>query len=86
LINCIKKDPSFMVVVDHEKNVKELNTLAEENKLIVNVLVDIDSGQRRTGISPDRALSLAKVINALPALKLKGIQCYAGHVQHIQKF
>src|SRR5262249_56220705 len=50
----------------------------------LNVLVDIDVGTRRTGITPgEPALALARAAVAQPALRFRGLQGYAGHCAHV---
>jgi len=83
---CLEKDPTVIVVVDNYYNIEQLNSLAARKNVIVNVLVDLDSGQGRTGIKMSSALEFGKKIFSLPSLKLRGIQCYAGHLQHIKSF
>lgn len=48
--------------------------------------VDIDPEMGRTGVDFSRALELGKYIATRANLELKGIQCYAGQVQHIADF
>lgn len=86
LLDCVKKAPEMMVVVDNEKNIVELNQAAESIQKPIHVLIDLDAGIGRTGVSADRAIDFGKKITQLKWLKLEGIQCYAGHLQHISSF
>lgn len=86
LLLCIKKAKELILVLDHIENAKALNHLALENQLVIKVLVDIDGGIGRTGVSFENTLDLAKLINEFKGLSLQGIQCYAGHLQHVQDF
>jgi D-serine deaminase-like pyridoxal phosphate-dependent protein len=87
VINCLEKDPNFMVVVDNQKNAEQLNEAAKLKNLILNVLIDVDGGQGRTGIEPEKAFPLGKYIHDnLSNLRLRGVQCYLGHIQHIISF
>ncbi|MEO7221184.1 MAG: alanine racemase, partial [Devosia sp.] len=48
------------------------------------VLVDVDMGLGRTGVtSPAEAIDLARRIAAAPALRYRGVQAYYGHLQHV---
>ncbi|HEX6421753.1 MAG TPA: alanine racemase [Acidimicrobiales bacterium] len=50
----------------------------------VDVLVDVDVGLHRTGVpDPGTAQRLAGAIAAHPSLRLRGVQGYGGHWQHI---
>lgn len=52
---------------------------ARENKLI-EVLIDVDTGDARTGIQPGKpVLEFANLIIQLPGLKLRGIFTHDGH-------
>ncbi len=51
----------------------------------LKLLVDIDPGLGRTGVRPDEgALDLVRRVAGNPAFQLMGLQCYAGHVQHME--
>lgn len=86
LVYCLQKDPDLSVVVDSMDNVKALNAAAEQCQQPLNILIDIDPGIGRTGIAYDDVLAFAKSLQAFKHLKLSGIQCYAGNLQHIVDF
>jgi 3-hydroxy-D-aspartate aldolase len=73
-----------MVVVDHPDVVSALARAAEAAGVVVNILVDLDVGTRRTGIAPgEPALALARAIAGRRSLRLRGLQGYAGHCAHV---
>jgi D-serine deaminase-like pyridoxal phosphate-dependent protein len=82
----LEKDPTVMVVVDHPANVGRLDEAMQARRLTLDVLLDIDVGMGRTGVRPEFALELADHIVRAKNLRLKGIQAYAGFVQHIQAY
>lgn len=86
LMECLSRDPDLMVVVDNAVNARRLNETAEKRSLRLNVLVDLDPGMGRTGVSFEDGLAMGQLIEGLPSLGLCGVQCYAGHVQHISSF
>ena len=86
LRQCLSLDRELMVVVDNAENAGKLNEAAEKLGWKLNVLVDLDPGMGRTGVAFQDGLALGQLISRLPALRLRGIQCYAGHVQHISSF
>ena len=47
------------------------------------MLLDIDPGLHRTGVAVKDAVQAAHVLSELRNLELKGVQAYAGQVQHI---
>jgi len=74
----------LMVVVDDAMNVDALAAAAAAAGRDLDVLIDVDVGQLRTGVtSVEAALALAERIARAPRLTLRGVQGYAGHVQHI---
>jgi D-serine deaminase-like pyridoxal phosphate-dependent protein len=84
LIRLIRDAPDTMIVVDHADNAREIAGAATSAGVTVNVLVDVEVGGRRTGVMPgEAALALAREIVALPALRLRGLQGYAGQCAHV---
>jgi len=76
--------PDTMVVVDHADVVAALARAASAAGVVVNVLVDLDVGTRRTGLAPgDPALTLARAVAGQRSLRLRGLQGYAGHCAHV---
>jgi D-serine deaminase-like pyridoxal phosphate-dependent protein len=86
LMECLSLDPELMVVVDNPANAQKLNEEAKRRGRRLNVLVDLDPGMGRTGVSFRDGLAMGQSIHSLPGLRLRGVQCYAGHVQHITSF
>lgn len=86
LMKCLSLDREIMVVVDNAANARKLNEAVEKLGGKLNVLVDLDPGMGRTGVAFQEGLAMGQLITRLPALRLRGIQCYAGHVQHIVSF
>ncbi|HMA15938.1 MAG TPA: alanine racemase, partial [Kiloniellaceae bacterium] len=77
----------LMVVVDDADNARALAAAAEAVGCDLGVLIDVDIGQLRTGVTDAaQALALAEIVAAAPRLSLKGVQGYAGQVQHIADF
>ncbi|MBC7784585.1 MAG: DSD1 family PLP-dependent enzyme [Burkholderiales bacterium] len=75
------------VVVDHALNVAALEKAAVGLSRPLGVLIDIDPGIRRTGVtSAEAALDLATVIKSSPHLRFDGVQFYCGVHQHIASF
>lgn len=86
LLDLIILNQDIMVVVDNGENAQKLNEAARQRSVRVKVLIDLDPGMGRTGVAFAQAVELEKLVHQLPALSLKGIQCYAGHVQHLPSF
>ncbi len=87
LIQLVTTAPDTMVVVDHADNVRDLQNATAAAGIRLQVLIDLDIGQNRTGIQPgEPALQLAESIRNARNLVLKGICAYGGHVAHIVGF
>ncbi|SFO62145.1 D-serine deaminase, pyridoxal phosphate-dependent [Variovorax sp. OK605] len=73
-----------MVVVDNPQNVAELARAASQLTHPLDVLVDYGAGYNRTGAATQaKVLELAALVAAEPRLRLRGLQSYAGNLQHI---
>ena len=86
LVDLLSLSPNLMVVVDHPGNIEMLDTALDTKGMSMNVLLDVDVGLNRTGVNPSDASALADQIVSSAHLHLRGIQAYAGHVQHIQSY
>ena len=76
--------PDTMIVADHPDVVAALGSAAAAAGVVVNVLVDVDVGTRRTGVAPgEPSLALARAVAGHRALRLRGLQGYAGHCAHV---
>jgi D-serine deaminase-like pyridoxal phosphate-dependent protein len=75
-----------MVVVDHPHNARRLDDAMRGRHHSLDVLLDTDVGLGRTGVLPESALELTGRITHSSNLRLKGVQAYAGFVQHIQSY
>jgi D-serine deaminase-like pyridoxal phosphate-dependent protein len=86
LMDCLSLDSGLMIVVDNPANARTLNEAAKRRGLNLSVLIDLDPGMGRTGVSFREGLALGQKVHSLSSLRLRGVQCYAGHVQHIPSF
>lgn len=71
----------FSVTTDHEKPLQLLSAAAATGKVTIGVMLDVNVGMNRTGISPsDRAaVSLYVQASQLPGLRAAGFHIYDGH-------
>ncbi|MED7787751.1 DSD1 family PLP-dependent enzyme [Francisella sp. 19X1-34] len=84
LTKILQLSPETIIVTDSLENIQQLDTLGKQLQQQINILVDIDAGISRTGVGFDTALKLAVIANKKEHLQMMGIQCYAGHLQHIK--
>ncbi len=77
----------FIQATDSLNNAHSLSEAARAVGITADIVVDVDPGGHRTGISPGQpALELAQEIDRLPGLHLRGILCYDGGSQHVKGF
>lgn len=76
----LNKRISLAIGVDHLVQARQLSDTFTGSDKPINVLIDIDTGDSRTGVQPGQdTLILAKKIIELPGMKLKGIFTHDGH-------
>lgn len=76
---------TIRVLVDDADNAAAVSRAAVAARTTLGVLVEVDVGQRRCGVTgPAEAVALAAVIANLPGVRLDGIQCYHGAAQHVR--
>ncbi len=82
-----KKCSSFIQATDTPDNAQDLSDAAQAAGVVADVVVDVDPGTHRTGITGGQpALELAQRIDRLPGLRLQGLLCYDGGSQHVKGF
>ena len=81
-----KKAPNFIQAVDFDQNARDLNDAAKQAGVVADVVIDVAVGTR-SGVPPgEDALALAKLVDTLPNLKLRGLLSYDGGTQHANGF
>jgi len=86
-MNLRHANPQFIQATDSEQNARLLSEAAVSMGITADVVVDVDPGGHRTGITPGQpALALGQLIDQLPGLTLKGLLCYDGGSQHVKGF
>ena len=82
-----KRYESFTQAIDTAANARDLSEAATEAGVVADIVVDIDPGGHRTGITAGApALELAQLVDTLPGLRLRGLLCYDGGAQHVTGF
>jgi D-serine deaminase-like pyridoxal phosphate-dependent protein len=71
------------VAVDDTRNIEELSQAVSSAGIELDVLVDINIGQNRCGVTPEAAPTLARAVLDAPGLRLRGLMGYEGHVMGI---
>ena len=71
----------FSCVADAAEAIRALSKTFSNSQASLDLLLDVDCGQHRTGIEPGRdAINLYRLIAASPGLKPAGIHAYDGHI------
>lgn len=88
VISLAARSGQVEVVVDYVDGASLFNQRAEEAGIQLSVLIDLDPGMGRTGITPgESALALARhIIDGCPGLKFGGLQMYIGNCMHTSGF
>jgi D-serine deaminase-like pyridoxal phosphate-dependent protein len=73
--------------VDSSESVAELGGAAVAAGVTIGLLVEVDVGMRRCGVSPgEPALALARRVQETPGLRFDGLQAYEGHLITLPDF
>ncbi len=83
----VDRQAVVMVVADHPRNVDALAEVAASAPRPLQVIVDFDVGQDRTGcVEIAGAVALAGRIAGHRSLEFAGVQAYWGHLQQVMPF
>ena len=63
--------------------IEALGAAAQAAGASIDLVVDIDLGQHRSGCLPGDTLALAQLAASHAGLRYRGVQAYLGHIQHI---
>jgi 3-hydroxy-D-aspartate aldolase len=81
-----KRNPQFIQAVDYAPNARDLSAAARDAGITADVVIDVAAGTR-SGVPPgDEAIELAKLVDSLPNLRLRGLLAYDGGAQHVSGF
>jgi D-serine deaminase-like pyridoxal phosphate-dependent protein len=85
LVGIARHAPELKVVTDHAANVDCLAEAAAAARVRLTVLVDLNCGSNRAGVSlGPPAVALAEQIARKPSLHFGGFQAFASHIMHIE--
>ena len=73
---------NVIVACDSEENIRELSMASSADEVNLGVLIEVNVGMNRCGISPSNVLDFARLIDTLPGLIFKGVMGFEGHVVH----
>ncbi|MFA6438024.1 MAG: D-TA family PLP-dependent enzyme [Bacteriovoracaceae bacterium] len=70
----------FSCLVDSVQAAEEISHVVNVSAHQLNVFVDLNIGQNRTGILPENAMPLIEHVRTLPGLQFAGLHAYDGHI------
>jgi D-serine deaminase-like pyridoxal phosphate-dependent protein len=73
-------ETAFSALVDDPQIVREIGTAATQQRVVVSLLVDLNVGMNRTGIRPDDADDLYRLIAETEGVHPGGLHAYDGHI------
>ena len=76
----VAKLARLCAAVDDVSNIRAISAAADAAGVVIDLLVDIDVNLHRCGVEPERAPQLCALIADLPAVRLRGLMGYEGHV------
>jgi 3-hydroxy-D-aspartate aldolase len=87
MVKLAREPGAVLLAVGHPREAELLAEAAEAARVRVDVLVDLDVGDHRFGITPGTpARELARTIARLAPLRIRGVQAYAGLASHVKGF
>uniref|UniRef100_UPI0025F89993 alanine racemase n=1 Tax=Sphingomonas sp. TaxID=28214 RepID=UPI0025F89993 len=82
-----RRSAGLMAAVDNPDVLARMQHALAGKGATLDVVIDIDPGIRRTGVSsPEAAVALADAIATCDAITLRGVQYYCGIQQHIEDY
>ncbi len=84
LIQLINSYPEtvFSTLIDNKSSAKMIDSCLRKKDLLLDVYIDVNNGNNRTGINPDQTLDLYGYCLGLKAINLKGLHIYDGHIRN----
>jgi D-serine deaminase-like pyridoxal phosphate-dependent protein len=81
-LDVVESNPAieYFAIADSLTAAGMLSREAEARGMKVNLLVDVNAGMDRTGITPDALFDFCIALSKLPGIKPSGFHCYDGHV------
>jgi len=64
---------------DDTKQIEQLAFKAKENGIVINLLMDVDTGLHRTGVAIDLVEDFYETWSKFENIKMCGLHCYDGH-------
>ncbi len=85
LLQLIQKYPAthFSCLIDDAENTENISKIFSENNKKLDVYIDLNVGQNRTGIKTENAFQLFEDCENLQGINIIGLHVYDGHIRDI---
>jgi D-serine deaminase-like pyridoxal phosphate-dependent protein len=83
LLQLIQKYPSthFSCLIDDAENAEHISKIFSEKDITLDVYIDLNVGQNRTGIKPQNTLQLFEDCKDLKGIEIIGLHAYDGQIR-----
>jgi len=83
LLLLAQKYPSthFSCLIDDDENAEHISKVFSEKNITLDVYIDLNVGQNRTGIKPENAFQLYEDCEELNGIKIIGLHAYDGQIR-----
>jgi len=77
----LARETKILIALDNLESARQLSDAAREARVEIAILVEVDVGLNRVGISPEDAPDFARSITRLPHVRYEGVTMYPGHIK-----
>ncbi len=83
LAELVKQYPStkFSCLIDDAVNAENISNVFSANNICIDVYIDLNVGQNRTGIKPANAYGFYEECENLKGINISGLHAYDGHIR-----
>lgn len=84
ILSELNKSNDIKICVDNLNNIKDINHIAQNEGVVIDLMIEINCGGGRCGVnSYDEFYGYYKLIREMDYVNFKGVQAYNGSSQHI---
>lgn len=82
LFGLIRRYPRtrFSCLVDNQKSAEDIAAASHSTGVSISLYIDINVGQNRTGILPEKTLKLYESVHSISGITVTGLHAYDGHI------
>lgn len=79
-LRALAREANMMTIVESETGARGLSEAMKDEVRPLDVLIDLEVGYGRVGVHEERASELARLVDSLPGLRLRGVSIHEGNV------